>query len=255
MNATPARMLPVIACLLSGCAPAAPRANLAAPVPYTTLQGPYTERVREIIRAHQPRLLDQPAGHAQYLYVLGDGSGRVVRTMAEDVAPTQMGLPTAALGRIATETEVEGWMAMSDPAWGVMGMSLHLPGEVGPDSVWVFWAEPPVHFGQARAAGGPLPFGLAAAEQTTPRLVHALARHLPRGRSLWYVYDDQERVLAYGTWPGADPDVEAGRNQLRPRFAGGALTCAMAQSIRGAGGRLVRVVPVRFQPADPAVAR
>lgn len=236
-----------LACALAACAPARHTGRLAAPVPFTSDQGEYTRRLRDLIRTELPQLATA-TGRTRFVYLRGDGTGRVVRALAEDTAPRPFVLPRPAVGRIVTAQEVDRWLADSTAAWGVLGMSMHAPGEVAADSVWVVWAEPPVPFAGVRVGGGDLPLGLLTAEQMTPERVRAFARRVPPGHTVWWVYDDQQRLLGYGTWPGADPDVEARRAELAPRFADGRLTCASALGLRGAAGRIVRVVPVRFQP-------
>lgn len=245
------RLLPLSACLLAACAPARHTARLPTPEPYTTDAGAYTRRLRDIIKAEHPRLLTESTGHARFVYLRADAGGRVERSVVEDTPPQPLN-PWAMVGRIVTRDEADRWIADTTVSWGVMGMSMHGPGVLAADTVWVFWAAPPMPIRTTLA--GTTPLGMLAQEQNTPARIRALAARMPPGHSVWYVHDDQQRILGYGTWPEANPNADARRAELAPRFADGRLTCYGVIPIRAGGGRMVTVMPVRYQPLRPAAA-
>jgi hypothetical protein len=131
------------------------------------------------------------------------------------------------------------------------GYTRFLPGDLGPDTVVVMWAERPYAVGApAPPVHGEFLLGRAVAEQLTPAPVREVARTAATGQTVWFVQTDTREVLGYGVYAGGR-DYDAIRAMLQPRFPGRTLTCSAGFAVPNAAGEPVLTVRVRAQtPPD-----
>jgi len=215
-------------------------------------KGAYQELIRSVLREHYPAALTAASPRrVRYLYLLGDGHGRLVRHEMDSTPPASLTMPEAIEERFEMEVD-SGWTDHMDVAFALAGMSMHVPGmasELGPDTLWVFWADAPLPLDSARTlrAGGFQP-GLAVEMQVTPDTIFRFAETVPPGHTVWYARDQHGTVMGMGTWEGENPDYAARQAQLAPQFPDGELTCSAAGAIQLADGRLVRILPIRYDP-------
>jgi hypothetical protein len=151
------------------------------------------------------------------------------------------------------DVDVEAMMQKAPNAqFPVGGYSFHRPGELGPDTVHVFWVETPARFGTVVRRRGPFLFGLAATLQTTPVPVRAAVAGARRGQSVWYVHDDSMHVLATGTMDQPEPDYKLVSAAAAARLSSTMeLSCSSGTSLPGRDGSLIRIYDIRAIPRQP----
>jgi hypothetical protein len=231
----------------AGCQPRPP----ADPTPTPgSARAEYVRLLQRVLRERYPQVLRTSTGHARYLWIVTDGRGRLVTTALDSSRPAILGIPNAVTERFP-DLPLDEWNRMADAAFSTIGMSPHPPGEVAPDTLWVFWAERPFPIRAVPRPRGPFRIAEAFDAMLVPDTVRKVARSVGPGRTVWFVKGDDQKLMGIGTWPGDDPDVRAAQAQLAPQFPGGELTCSVGLAVRDASGRLVRVFPVRFQKSEP----
>lgn len=225
-------------------------------IPFADTAKPYSALVRRALERYYPDLLTRGAtGHASYVWFVADGRGRITAHAMSGVRPPSM-VQRDAIREKFPDLDLQRFAeAVPDAAFPTSGTSLHLPGELGPDSVWVFWVDRPVSFRRVPAPAGPFVFGRAASEQVAPARVRQLASESGAGDVVWYVYSDAQPLLDAGVARGLDPRssradsvVAAVRRIVRGRHPAGALTCSLGSALPGLSGQVVMTVSVRYDP-------
>jgi hypothetical protein len=216
---------------------------------------PYSELVRRAISTYYPQVLRGASRGTVYLWFIGDGRGRIVGHRMSGDPPRSMMLRDAIREHFPRVDPVHDAEAVPDAAFPNAGNSLHPPGEMGPDSVWVFWSERPFRTRDVPPQAGPFSFGRAASQQIAPPPVRRLAAEAVTGDVVWYVYSDEQPLLDSGLYTGlarseTNPDamVAAVRAVVRQRFPDGELTCSLGSSLPNRDGTLVSTLSVRYQP-------
>jgi hypothetical protein len=216
---------------------------------------PYTELVRRAVAAYYPQLTRGGARGTAYVWFVGDGRGRIVGHHYSSVPPRSPRLRDALREQFPAVDPDRDARAVPDAAFPNAGNSLHPAGELGPDSIWVYWAERPYPLAGVPQQLGEYAFGRAASQQLAPAAVRQLAADAVRGDVVWYAYSDQQPLLAAGLYtalrPGEQqPDsvVAAVRAAVRERYPAGSLTCSLGSSLPNRSGHLVMTVSVRYQP-------
>jgi len=223
------------------CAPLrhAPRGD---PPPLATL-------VRGAVARYQPGVRAGAVGTRTVgVWLVGDGHGRIVASAA---APLRVegADPEADFRRLLPRVDFRPFEGEVDALYPYAGTLWFLRGEMGPDSVYVFWKDrPSPAAGPAPAARGRFPLGLAAAHGLTPPAVRQAVGRAAPAETVWYLEDEHGAVLEVGTRPGGR-DIEATRAMLAPRYPDRRLTCAGGYALPGRGGRPVPIVDVVARPA------
>jgi hypothetical protein len=251
-KAMPKRLLAAVALLFGAASGGCQVQSWIAPVPAErSARAAYVRLVRRVLNERYPQVLRASSGHAQYLWIVTDGRGRLVRTALDARRPALFAIPNAITERFP-DVPIDEWNRMTNAAFSTTGMSPHPPGEVAPDTLWVFWAERPFPLSAAPRPLGPFRIAEAFDAMLVPDTVREVARGVGAGRTVWFVKGDDQRLMGIGTWPEENPDIARRQAELAPRFPGGELTCSLGLAVRGASGRLVRVFPIRFQKTEPA---
>lgn len=207
---------------------------------------PLNELVRSAVRRYRPAVLREARGRTSYVWLLADGRGRVTRTAVDTRRPRADALRDV-LREKFPEVDTDAWMRrVPEALFPMAGVSRFRPGEIGPDTVLVFWAEPPTPLGsEPPSPRGVFLFGRAAAAQFSPPRVRQAARKAGPGQTVWFVQDASGTLLDVGVYDGGR-DYEAIRALLRPRYPGRRLQCSAGFALPDAGGRLVPTVAVRL---------
>ncbi|MFL5538459.1 MAG: hypothetical protein ACJ8J0_05675, partial [Longimicrobiaceae bacterium] len=146
--------------------------------------------------------------------------------------------------------DTDAWMErIPEALFPVAGVSRFRPGELGPDTVLVFWADPPTPLGsEPPPPRGPFLLGRAAAEQFSPARVRQAAHEARAGQTVWFVEGGRGELLDVGVYDGGR-DYDAIRAMLQPRYPGREVQCSAGFALPGANGRWVPTVAVRL--GDP----
>ena len=238
----------LLAVLLGGCGVAAPRAALTPPGSRNGPAGAYplTELIRRAVLRYRPEAVRRACGHAVYVWLVADGEGRVTRT-AFDTGRPRSDVARDVIREKFPEVDTDAWMErVPEALFPVAGVTRFRPGELGPDTVVVIWAEPSPPLGSdPPAPHGAFLFGRAAAEQFSPARVRQAAREAGVGQTVWFVKSDTGELLDVGVYDGGR-DYDAIRALIQPRYPGRAIQCSAGFALAGADGRLVPTVAVRL---------
>ncbi|HEX8243821.1 MAG TPA: hypothetical protein VF541_10005 [Longimicrobium sp.] len=246
-----ARAAPLLAlAAMLGCA-AAP-SPAAAPDPHDAR--PLMTLLDRAARRYESAVLGAEVHGTRYVFLAGDGRGRVTASAGSTVPP-ESGDLAAALRAALPGVDMEAWQRrVPEAVYPYGGITRFPPGTLAPDTVLVFWAERPLAVGSPPpAARGEFTFGVAAAWQMTPPAVRDAVRQARAGQTVWYVRDAGRRVLGVGAYAGGR-DYEAIRAAAQPRFPGLRLTCTGGFSLPGTAGEPVLVVEIDAAPLDAAPA-
>jgi hypothetical protein len=212
-----------------------------------TAAHPLAELLRVAVGRYHPGVLrGRGHGGTTYVWLIADGSGRIVHTARSKRRPQ-----TDAVRDVIREkfpnVDTEAWMErVPESLFPVAGVSHFRPGEMGPDTVLVLWADPPTPLGsKPPPARGPFLLGRAAAEQLSPVRVRRAAREAGEGQTVWFVESGRGRLLDVGVYDGGR-DYDAIRQLLQPRFPGQPIQCSAGFALPGSNGRLVPTVAVRL---------
>ncbi|MFL5384054.1 MAG: hypothetical protein ACJ8GN_16150 [Longimicrobiaceae bacterium] len=202
--------------------------------------------VRSAVLRYRPEAVRRARGHAVYVWLVADGEGRVTRTAFDAERPRGDAVRDVIREKYP-EVDTDAWMErVPEALFPVAGVVRLRPGELGPDTVVVIWADPPTPLGSdPPPPRGEFLFGRAAAEQFSPARVRQAAREAGRGQTVWFVKSETGALLDVGVYDGGR-DYDAIRALLQPRYPGRAIQCSAGFALIGADGRFVPTVAVRL---------
>lgn len=211
---------------------------------------PLADLLLSATRRHEPGIL-RARGQTRYVWLLADGSGRIVRSAASLERPRSDVLRDVLRERFP-DIDTDAWVRdVPEALFPVAGIYRLRSGEIGSDTVLVFWADPPVPVGgDPPRSRGPYRLGEAAAAQFSPPRVLRAAREAAPGQTVWYVESDEGVLLDVGVYHGGR-DYDAIRVFLQPRFPGRTIQCSAGYALPAADGRLVQTVAVRLSAPVP----
>lgn len=220
---------------------------------------PYSRVVRQAVETYYPELLTTGVeGSAAYLWLVADGRGRITRRSLSSARPRTLNLRNALLEKFPDVDVDRDAKAVPDAAFATAGTSIHPPPELGPDTVYLFWADQPYSVRNVPPALGPFLLGRAASEQVTPARIRELAQGATPDDVIWYVYTDEESLVEAGIFQGLRPHqtppdsiVSVIRDLVRSKYPGGSLTCSLGTSLPNRNGDLVMTMSVRYEPRKP----
>lgn len=246
-------------CGMATCTGCHPRPSPSEPRPGAAVDSaykPYSDLVRRAIQSYYPQLLTRGVdGSAAYVWLIADGRGRIVGRRMSNVPPKTFRLREAVLERFPDVDVERDAQSVPDAAFATAGSSVHPPPELGPDTVFLFWADRPFSSRNIPPPLGPFVLGRAASEQLSPLRIRRLAAEAAPDDVVWYVYSDENPLIDAGIYRGLRPRqihpdsiVASIRNMVRARYPDGSLSCSLGTSLPTRTGGFVMTMSVRYEP-------
>lgn len=216
----------------------------------TRRDAPLADLLLAATRRNEPETL-RARGKTRYVWLLADGRGRIVRSAVSLERPRSDVLRDVLRERFP-DIDTDAWVRdVPEALFPVAGIYRLRSGEIGSDTVLVFWADPPIPVGNdPPPPRGPYRLGAAAAAQFSPPRVLRAAQETAPGQTVWYVESDEGVLLDVGVFSGGR-DYDAIRAFLQPRYPGRTIQCSAGYALPAAGGRLVQTVAVRLSAPIP----